>query len=398
MRITVLCHYPLTAGLSMQAFAGLLQQALEGCGHRVQLRSAPVLLGRLARGGALRKWLGYVDCFVLFPLLFRWQQWVNGRADLYVLSDQALGLWLPLLGCHPHVVHCHDFLALQAALGGASGPLASQTAWSGRLYQRLIRWGFRHGQCFVSVSAATQRQLHAQLGHQALLSEVLPNPLPERFGLWSSERCDRVLQQALVSGVPARFLLHVGRGWYKNRLGVLQIWEQLRLQEPAAGAFALILVGALEPDLQQWLLMHPQLQADLHVLQDASDDLVIALYNRAEALLFPSDAEGFGWPVLEALACGCAVLTTAVPPLTDVGGPWVTAIPPAPAVAAARAGWAAAAARTLALQLAQDPSTRQQQRQGGLHWASQFNAGDWADQLRALYQRAWQLQLQESRP
>jgi glycosyltransferase involved in cell wall biosynthesis len=37
-------------------------------------------------------------------------------------------------------------------------------------------------------------------------------------------------------------------------------------------------------------------------------------------LLFPSLAEGFGWPIAEAMACGCPVLTTGEAPMTEVGG------------------------------------------------------------------------------
>jgi glycosyltransferase involved in cell wall biosynthesis len=37
-------------------------------------------------------------------------------------------------------------------------------------------------------------------------------------------------------------------------------------------------------------------------------------------LLFPSLEEGFGWPVVEAQACGCLVVTTGKPPMTEAGG------------------------------------------------------------------------------
>jgi hypothetical protein len=44
-------------------------------------------------------------------------------------------------------------------------------------------------------------------------------------------------------------------------------------------------------------------------------------YSSAGLLLFPSLAEGFGWPIIEAQACGCPVLTTAEPPRNEIGGP-----------------------------------------------------------------------------
>jgi len=47
---------------------------------------------------------------------------------------------------------------------------------------------------------------------------------------------------------------------------------------------------------------------------------LVALYNRAEVLVYPSFYEGFGLPVLEAMACGTAVITSAVASLPEVAG------------------------------------------------------------------------------
>jgi glycosyltransferase involved in cell wall biosynthesis len=51
-----------------------------------------------------------------------------------------------------------------------------------------------------------------------------------------------------------------------------------------------------------------------------SQDELVGLYRRASALVFPSLYEGFGQPVLEALACGCPVACSDLPPLREVAG------------------------------------------------------------------------------
>lgn len=51
-----------------------------------------------------------------------------------------------------------------------------------------------------------------------------------------------------------------------------------------------------------------------------SHDELRRLYSAAHAFLFPSDYEGFGLPVLEAMACGCPVITSADRALREVGG------------------------------------------------------------------------------
>jgi glycosyltransferase involved in cell wall biosynthesis len=400
MHIMLLSHYPLSAGLSMRSFTALLQEALEGRGHRVSVDTAPVILGGLSNRPVVRKWLGYIDCFVLFPLLFRWRQIGMARPDLYVFSDQALGPWLPLLGCRPNVIHCHDFLALQSALDAKprrgrlphAPTMGRATSLSGQLYQRLIRWGFRQGRCFLCVSESTRRQLGDHLLHPPALSAVLPNPISARFAPMPASQCESLLRHALGEPLPQRFLLHVGTGWYKNRLGVLQIWEQLRLHHHAQESLQLVLVGGLEPDLKAWLADRPQLTPWLQVLENASDQQVVALYTCAVALLFPSIAEGFGWPVIEALACGCAVVTTAVQPMTDVGGPWINTIPPAPVSESSRKAWSREAAIEVDRVLAQDPDSREAQRLGGLRWASRFHINHWSQRLELHYRRAQQLQ------
>jgi len=45
-----------------------------------------------------------------------------------------------------------------------------------------------------------------------------------------------------------------------------------------------------------------------------------ALYSAADALIFPSLAEGFGWPIIEAQACGCPVVTSSFAPMNEIGG------------------------------------------------------------------------------
>ena len=55
-------------------------------------------------------------------------------------------------------------------------------------------------------------------------------------------------------------------------------------------------------------------------LGSASNELLEALYNRAYALLYPSRFEGFGWPIIEAQACGCPVVSSSAGPMSDVAG------------------------------------------------------------------------------
>lgn len=374
----------------MRSFALQIATGLRARGHRVREITAPVVFGRLAaKGAGISKWLGYIDQYLLFRLQLWWLARRLPPRTLCVFCDQALGPWIPALKHHPHVVHVHDLLALQAALGRQP---FHHLGWSGRLYQRWICDGFRQARCFLSVSAATLQALTAELRQPPWLNEVLLNPLPPRFRpLSPSAAAEEVA--ALIPSLGARpFLFHIGRNWYKNRVGVLAIWEQLWSSSTSI-APALVLVGALEPALQRWLERRPHLQPHLVVLNRPSNALVLALYNRAAALLFPSHAEGFGWPVLEALACGCPVVTTGCPPMTEVGGDCATYIPPAPPDQAAQRGWARQAAEQLAAVLARSVQEQNAVRARGIAFAQAFSQQRWLDQLEAHY--SWVLSHRE---
>jgi glycosyltransferase involved in cell wall biosynthesis len=63
-----------------------------------------------------------------------------------------------------------------------------------------------------------------------------------------------------------------------------------------------------------------QLSSRVHVLGYVDRADMAALYSRAELLAFPSLYEGFGFPILEAMACGAPVLTSSVSSMPEVAG------------------------------------------------------------------------------
>lgn len=119
--------------------------------------------------------------------------------------------------------------------------------------------------------------------------------------------------------IPDNFILFAGTiEPRKNLLTLLNAYEMLPLA--LRQAYPLMLVGGAG-----WL------NADIHARMDAlggqvqslgyvSDDELSALYNLATLFVYPSWYEGFGLPVLEAMACGCPVLTSNQSALPEVCG------------------------------------------------------------------------------
>ena len=114
----VLYTHPAFLGSRSQAhFTRMLADAYRARGHAVAVRQPEAVLRRHVPTGWLAKWAGYADQYLLFPRKMRAEIRLDPADTLYVFCDQALGPWVPNVARRPHVVHCHDLLALRSALG-----------------------------------------------------------------------------------------------------------------------------------------------------------------------------------------------------------------------------------------------------------------------------------------
>ncbi len=109
-----------------------------------------------------------------------------------------------------------------------------------------------------------------------------------------------------------------------------------------------------------------------------------ALYSIAAAFLFPSLAEGFGWPLIEAQACGCPVITTDEAPMNEVAGPAARYLPRLKSVSDLSA-WAVDGAAVLQQLLAETEPERRQRRDLAQEWVNRFDAAKAVDDYLAIY-------------
>jgi glycosyltransferase involved in cell wall biosynthesis len=114
-----------------------------------------------------------------------------------------------------------------------------------------------------------------------------------------------------------RLVMHVGNnGFYKNRRGVLEVFARL---DPAAGARLAMAGPPPDEDLRR-LASNLGIESRVDWIHDPDDGAIADLYARAAVLLFPSRYEGFGWPVLEAMAFGLPVVSSNAGSLPEVLG------------------------------------------------------------------------------
>ncbi len=392
----VLFTHPAFLGLrSQDQFAQLLHDEYLRRGHRVALRRPKAVLRARIPHGPLAKWAGYVDQYLLFPRRMRAAMREDPPGTLYVFCDQALGPWIPQAAARPHVVHCHDLLALRSALGDIP---ENPTAWTGRLYQRYIRAGFRQARHFISISQRTRSDLHSFGGTPAGLSEVVPNGLNHPFRPMLAADARARLAAAGLPEDDRGCLLHVGAGqWYKNATGVVHLYAAYVRATMAAGNVPLPLWMVSPPPgatLSAALARVPR-AGTVRFFQGLSADVLQAVYSHARALLFPSLAEGFGWPILEAMACGCPVVTTAEPPMTEVGGTIATYLPRL-AHGGDIAAWAEHGAAVLAGVLGRDPAERVRVAQASRARAARFSAEAAIDAYLSIYRRVLERELPAS--
>jgi glycosyltransferase involved in cell wall biosynthesis len=384
MRLVLLTHPVSLKSVSMPRFADMIARGMVKRGHEVNLWTSRELLGRLpVRSGFLRKWLAYGDQFLMYPREL--QRRVSQEPDdtLFVVADQALGMWVPYLVHRPHIIHCHDFLALKSALGEFP---ENPTGWTGRQYQHLIRSGFARGQAFISVSGKTREDLHRFLPRNPKISEVVYNGLNHCFRSLELEKRIYLLQQTGVEVSDQGFVVHIGGNqWYKNRMGVIEIYRAYSARHPRPPA--LWMIGAAPTaELLNVAAAVPR-PGRVHFLKELTNEQVNAAYSHARALLFPSLEEGFGWPIAEAMAAGCPVITTGIAPMTEVSGTAARLIPRMPGDAAGRVSWAKSAADVLHEVLNCDAISRAQLVETSRVNAARFDTETALAAYEKIYQR-----------
>jgi glycosyltransferase involved in cell wall biosynthesis len=283
--------------------------------------------------------------------------------------------------------------------------------FTGRKYQSLIANGLQGAQEIVCVSKATKedvvRILNRAVDHVRIVFNGLNfpySPLPQAI---ARQRISRLLstsfpQRSREFAFP--YLLHVGsNNWYKNRPGVIHIYSALNRQCRTLGIECpkLILSGTpVDAPMLQAIESYPECKDDIIVVASVASEDLCALYAAAELLLFPSYEEGFGWPIVEAQACGCRVVTTGKAPMNEVGGDAAVYLAPQDVGNFSASGNPDRAAATV-LAVLQEPSAERAERVArGLANANRFSTSrmvrEYLDVYRELSSPA-SLQVDSSR-
>lgn len=374
MKIALLTNYVPDAQQSMLRFGELLQRELATRGHEVvSLAPRPLSGHRWLARVAGDKWAGYASKYLSFPSELRdaLDTGPAAAAEVVHVMDHSNAIYIPTRRDRPWIATCHDLLAVRGARGEDTDCPAS---WLGRRLQRAIVRGLARADAIACDSTSTLEDA-ARLVPRAAIQQRrtillgLNQPL-QPVAISDARACLAQLDARLASN---DYLLHVGSNLArKNKTGVLRVFARLRAE---GWRGLLVFCGApLTPELQANVASVGVTDAVLAIPR-ASEAELAALYSAAHALVFPSKCEGFGWPVLEAQACGCPVICSDRTSLPEVGGDAALVF-----ALDDEAGMAAAAQR-----LAQ-PTVRAAVVARGLANAAQFSVARMIDAYVQLYE------------
>lgn len=176
---------------------------------------------------------------------------------------------------------------------------------------------------------------------------------------------------------PGRYILHVGTEIPRKNIGNLLRAFKLLLAD-GFDDVVLVKIGAPGPrggrEKTVELIEKLELQDNIVLMDRIVGDDLPRFYSHAELLLFPSLLEGFGLPVVEAMACGCPVVTSDLDPMKELaGGTQLLADPHSP--------------RDIANQcrrVLEDEALRTALKHGGIKRAGDFNWEKTAEQIIAV--------------
>lgn len=246
-----------------------------------------------------------------------------------------------------------------------------------RRYLRLLtRWSCQRARRVIAISRSTAADLTATFGLSPERIDVAVPGVDEAFHPLPRAEIEAFRARA---GLPDRFLLYLGTLEPRKNLPLL-LRAYAALPASDRSAAPLVLAGA-----RGWMVDAIDRALDEHDLRDSvrlpgyvpAQDLPL-WYNAAEALVYPSLFEGFGLPVIEAMACGTPALVADTSSLPEAVGDMGVCLPPDDAAA-----WTNALAHIL-----HDTVWRAEAGQRGRERAREFTWARTAAQTVASYRRA----------
>jgi glycosyltransferase involved in cell wall biosynthesis len=335
---------------------------------RWRLTRAPLIGTKRTALNGDRLWNRFID----YPRALR------SRAqdfELFHIVDHSYSQLIHSLAADRTVVTCHDLDTFRSVLEPEREP---RPRWFQALTRKILS-GFRQAAHVMAVSQATRDELL----HYGLVSadrvSVVPNGVHPSCSPLPNAQADALADGFMPEATQdAACLLSVGSTLARKRLDVmLRVFARVRRELPQT---RLVRVGGFTP-AQDELIRELNIGEAIVSLPFLERDVLAAVYRRATLLMLTAEAEGFGLPVIEAMACGCPVGASDIPVLREVGGPAAVFCPLGNIEA-----WSETLIELLKERLKQ-PGHWQQRSQAGIEWTRRFTWAENARQTAGIYRK-----------
>lgn len=295
------------------------------------------------------------------------------RFDIFHVVDHSYAHLVRRLPAERTVVTCHDLDAFRSILQ----PSEDRGAWPYRALARYLLEGLRRAACITCETQAVRDALVEDVRLSSERIVVVPIGVSGVFTMQPDAGADRSALRLLGSDEGVLEVLHVGGVVPRKRIDVLlDCLADVRRRIPAV---RLVHVGEPFNAGQRERMKALGLTDHVVSLSGVDDEVLAAIYRRATLVVVPSEREGFGLPVVEALASGTPVVASDLPVLREVGGPGTTFCP---------VGDVAAWTRSVVALLGERERTPDQwsdRRLQGARWARRFTWTRFAGDLAGIY-------------
>jgi glycosyltransferase involved in cell wall biosynthesis len=316
VRVGVVCDLREEGWHSMDLVADMLLDTLPSVsvGRVAATRLRPPMIRRLTRlpvvGGGNRARLGDR----LTGRLWDYPRWLkprNGDFDVFHIVDHSYAHLIRALPAERTIVTCNDTDAFEAARDGVASRFDPA-----RLLAEHVLDGISRASHVACISQATRRDLIST-------GRVDPSRTSVVY-LGAHPACTPAPDPAADAEIERRLgartfeVLHVSSTIPRKRVDVLfRAFSAFRSSCPGV---RLIRVGGTLTREQRRLAQRLKIVDALVELPFLERPLLAALYRRASVVVLTSEREGFGLPVVEAMACGTPVMVSDIPALREVGG------------------------------------------------------------------------------
>jgi len=233
----------------------------------------------------------YITFWVYYPFVARRQ-----KADINHIIDHSLSHLINSFNTKNTVITCHDLIGLEVP--------ASIPFWKRRIFWGNVIKNISRARKIIAGSQYTKNDILKYSSYKSNDIVVIYQGISTKFRPIGKDN----IAERFKFNKPA--ILHVGHdNFYKNVEGLIKAIALLKEK---------VLLVKVGPISRRQSRMLRRLKIDFVQFVDLSEEELVQVYNAADLLVYPSWHEGFGFPVLEAMACGCPVICSNTGSLPEV--------------------------------------------------------------------------------